>query len=45
MRLNYSFLRKQKKNNQKSTIVKIGDNNPYERYVYAGQDCLVHNSR
>ena len=26
-------------------IVKIGGNNPYERYVYAKKDCLVHNSR
>ena len=25
--------------------VKMGGSNPYERCVYAGQDCLVHHSR
>jgi len=25
--------------------VKMGGANPYERYVSAGQDCLVHSSR
>jgi len=28
-----------------STTVKMGGANPYERYVSAGQDCLVHHSR
>jgi len=26
-------------------VVKMGDTNPYKRYVCTGQDCLVHSSR
>ena len=30
---------------QEDIRIQLGGANPYERYVYAGQDCLVHNSR
>ena len=28
-----------------NVVVKMGSVNPYKRYVYAKQDCLVYNSR
>jgi len=30
---------------QENMGIKLGEANPCERYVHAGQDCLVHNSR
>ena len=36
---------KQQEKYCRSATVKIGGANPCERYVSAGQDCLVHHSR
>ena len=36
---------KQPEKYHRSAVVKIGGVNPYERYMSAGQDCLVHPSK
>jgi len=36
---------KQPEKYHRSAAVKIGSANPYERYMSAGQDCLVHPSK